>query len=86
MVSYRSCDTKEERVSKTSVKTKRYSAAPRSGLVTSPQTTIVRITVRDKSKKLNGIKVSDKLHSVWKEGGREREKKGSKGGKRKRGK
>lgn len=76
MVSYCGCDIKGERISKTSVKTIRSSTAFRAGLVTSPKPTIVRVIKRDKTKKLGDIKVPGKLHSVWKERGREREKKG----------
>lgn len=63
-----------------SVKTIRYSTAIRAGLVTSPKTTIARVITRDKSKKLNEMKVPDIQHSIWKERGGEREKKGRKGG------
>ena len=57
-------------------KTIRYSTAIRAGLVTSSKPTIVRVIMRDKSKKLGDFKVPDKLHSVWKERGGERKKKG----------
>lgn len=57
-------------------KTIRYSTAIRAGLVTSSKPTTVRVIMRDKSKKLGDFKVPDKLHSVWKERGGERKKKG----------
>lgn len=64
MVSYSGCYLKEERILKTSVKTIMYSTAIRAGLVTSSKPSIVRVIMRDKSKKLGDIKVPGKLHSV----------------------
>lgn len=68
MGSYRGCSSlKEERISKSSGKTIRYSTASRAGLVTSLEPAIVRVIMREKSTKLSEIKALCPEGKGWKD-------------------
>lgn len=68
MRSYRGCSfLKGERISKSSVKTIRYSTASRAGLVTSLEPAIVRVIMRDKSTKLSEMKALCLEGKGWKD-------------------